>query len=199
MIRKSTIKIRRLLVAGLAVLTFNISGKAQQFSVGNNLVYSATLTPNLSLETRLDSSWTMGISGGYRPWPTDDNVQRKYRHLSLDLYARKWKKDNQWKGWYYGFDALWVHYNLSNIKLHYFGMFKDASHHRIQGNLLGIGSFGGYAVDLGSGFGVDFQAGADLSWTHHTIFYEVHCGLPIARKNRIYIIPKIAVNVSWRF
>ena len=199
MIKLNAIIKHRALVVGLSVLMFNASVRAQQFSVGNNLVYSATLTPNLSLETRLDSSWTMGLSVGYRPWPTDDNAKRKYRHLSLDLYARKWTAGTPWRGWYYGFDALWVHYNMSNIKLHYFGMFGDARHHRIQGNLIGAGSFGGYAFDLGSGFGIDLQAGADLSWTHYSVYDDVHCGLPTARRNRSYLIPKVAVNVSWRF
>lgn len=199
MTRLDTIIKHKSIIIGLTGLLFSTVVRAQQFAVGNNLVYSATLTPNLSVETRLDSTWSMGFTGGYRPWPTDDEAKRKYRHLSLDLYARKWTGDKQWRGWYYGFDALWAHYNLSNLRLTYFGMFKDARDRRIQGNLIGAGSFGGYAVDLGSGFALDFQAGADLSWTHYTIFDKVHCGVPVAHRNRVYLIPKVGVNVSWRF
>lgn len=136
MTRLDTIIKHKSIIIGLGLL-FSTAVRAQQLAVGNNLVYSATLTPNLSVETRLDSTWTMGFTGGYRPWPTDDEAKRKYRHLSLDLYARKWTGDKQWRGWYYGFDALWVHYNLSNLRLNYFGMFKDASDRRIQGNLIG--------------------------------------------------------------
>lgn len=199
MITTNTIIKHRIAVLCLVALVFQVTMRAQQFAVGNNLVYSAALTPNLSLETRLDSSWTLGIAGGFRPWPTDDTAQRKYRHFSIDLYGRKWTEGTPWRGWFYGYDALWVHYNLSNLKMRYFGMFGDARHHRIQGNVIGVGSFGGYAWDLGSGFGIDVQGGADLAWTHYRMYDCVHCGSPVARKNRVYLLPKVSVDVSWRF
>lgn len=174
-------------------------GRAQHVSVGTNLVYDATLTPNLTLEGRVDSSWTVGVNGGLRPWPTDDKALRKYRHFSIDVFGRKWTAGTPWRGYFYGFDALWAHYNLSNLKLYYFGMFHDARHNRIQGNIFGAGSFGGYAWNLGSGFGIDVQAGADLSWTHYRVYDCVHCGSPIARKNKVYLLPKAAVDLIYKF
>ena len=184
------------IVLGLIVA---VRGDAQSFSLSNNVVYSATLTPNLGFETRVDSTWTVGLWGGLRPWPTDDKALRKYRHLSLDLYTRKWTGGTPWRGFYYGFDALWTHYNLSNLKLHYFGMFGDARHRRMQGNLYGGGSFAGYAWDLGSGFGVDVQTGVDLSWTRYRVYDCVHCGAPVARKNKVYLLPKAAVDLVYSF
>ena len=109
MITTNTIIKHRIAVLCLVALVFQVTMRAQQFAVGNNLVYSATMTPNLSLETRLDSSWTLGIAGGFRPWPTDDTAQRKYRHFSIDLYGRKWTAGTPWRGSFYGYDALWVH------------------------------------------------------------------------------------------
>lgn len=184
------------IVIGLFVA---VRGNAQRFSLSNNVVYSATLTPNLTFETLVDSTWTIGLTGGLRPWPTDDKALRKYRHLSLDLYTRKWTAGTPWQGFYYGFDALWIHYNLSNLRLQYFGMFGDARHQRMQGNLYGAGSFAGYAWDLGSGFGVDVQAGADLSWTHYRVYDCVHCGSSVARKNKVYLLPKAAVDLIYKF
>lgn len=87
------------IVLGLIVA---VRGDAQSFSLSNNVVYSATLTPNLGFETRVDSTWTVGLWGGFRPWPTDDKALRKYRHLSLDLYTRKWTGGTPWRGFYYG-------------------------------------------------------------------------------------------------
>lgn len=185
----------------VAVLLMLPSSKAcaQHFSISNNLVYSATLTPNLGFAVRADSAWTVGISAGYRPWPTDDSRARKYRNISVALSARHWTKGNVWRGAYYGFDAMWLHYNLSNIDLQYFGMFRDARHNRIQGNLYGAGAFGGYAWDLGSGFSLEAQGGLDLSWTHYRLYDKVHCGNVIARRNRVYLLPKVALNICWRF
>lgn len=176
-----------------------LSGSAQRFSLSNNVVYSATLTPNLSFETLIDSTWTVGLSGGLRPWPNDDKARRKYRHVSIDIFGRKWTAGTPWRGYFYGFDALWMHYNLSNLRLHYFGMFSDARHHRIQGDLVGAGSFGGYAWNLGSGFGIDVQAGADITWTHYRKYNCVHCGSPMARQNKVYLLPKAAVDIIYKF
>lgn len=55
MTRLDTIIKHKSIIIGLGLL-FSIAVRAQQFAVGNNLVYSATLTPNLSVETRLDST-----------------------------------------------------------------------------------------------------------------------------------------------
>lgn len=182
-----------------AVLLLPLVGKAQRVSVGTNLVYDASLTPNLTLEARVDSSWTLGVSGGFRPWPDNDEAARKYRHVSIDIFGRKWTAGTPWRGYFYGFDALWVHYNLSNLNLHYFGMFEDARHHRIQGDLVGAGSFGGYAWNLGKGFGLDIQAGADITWAHYRKYDCVHCGAPVARRNKVYLLPKAAVDLVYSF
>ncbi|MDD5861897.1 MAG: DUF3575 domain-containing protein [Prevotella sp.] len=172
---------------------------AQQFALHHNLAYSATLTPNIGFEILPDSSWSFALSAGYRPWPKNDERARKYRHLSMDFQARHWDKDHPWQGAFYGIDALWLHYNLSNIYLNYFGMFADARHHRIQGNLYAAGALGGYAWNLGSGFTLEAEGALDLAWTHYRIFERPHCGDPIARVNRVYLLPKIAFNIAWHF
>ena len=181
-----------LLIAGIGL-------KAQTVALSNNLVYDATLTPNLGIEMKVDSSWTVGITGGFRPWPTDDTKTRKYRHLSLMATARKWTAGTPWKGYFYGFDALYMHYNLADLKLLYFGMFGDARHHRIQGNLYGVGSKGGYAWDLGSGFGLELMGGLDLSYTHYRMYECVKCGQLLQKRNKVYLLPTAAVNVNYHF
>lgn len=175
------------------------SAQAQNIAFNNNLVYDATLTPNLGVEMKVDSSWTVGLNGGFRPWPTDDAKTRKYRHLSLMATARKWTAGTPWKGYFYGFDALYMHYNLADLKLLYFGMFGDARHHRIQGNLYGVGSKGGYAWDLGNGFGLELMGGLDLSYTHYRMYECVKCGQLLQKRNKVYLLPTAAVNVNYHF
>lgn len=181
-----------LLIAGIGL-------KAQTVALSNNLVYDATLTPNLGIEMKVDSSWTVGLTGGFRPWPTSDAKTRKYRHLSLMALARKWTAGTPWKGYFYGFDALYMYYNFADLKLLYFGMFGDARHHRIQGNLYGVGSKGGYAWDLGSGFGLELMGGLDLSYTHYRMYECVKCGQLLQKRNKVYLLPTAAVNVNYHF
>jgi hypothetical protein len=59
------------------------SVSAQQLTLSNNLLYDATLTPNLRLGVRLSPHWSLGLTAGYRPWPTDDQATRKYKHLLI--------------------------------------------------------------------------------------------------------------------
>lgn len=56
---------------------------SQQVTVSNNLLYDAWLTPNMRVGYRLAPHWSVGMTAGYRPWPTDDNATRKLRHLLL--------------------------------------------------------------------------------------------------------------------
>ena len=196
-------RLRLLQVKGLLAIIFlliaGIGLKAQTVALSNNLVYDATLTPNLGIEMKVDSSWTVGLTGGFRPWPTSDAKTRKYRHLSLMAMARKWTAGTPWKGAFYGFDALYMHYNFADLKLLYFGMFGDARHHRIQGNLYGLGSKGGYAWDLGSGFGLELMGGLDLSYTHYRMYECVKCGSLLKKRNKVYLLPTAAVNVNYHF
>ena len=196
-------RLRLLQVKGLLAIIFlliaGIGLKAQTVALSNNLVYDATRTPNLGIEMKVDSSWTVGLTGGFRPWPTSDAKTRKYRHLSLMALARKWTAGTPWKGYFYGFDALYMYYNFADLKLLYFGMFGDARHHRIQGNLYGVGSKGGYAWDLGSGFGLELMGGLDLSYTHYRMYECVKCGQLLQKRNKVYLLPTAAVNVNYHF
>lgn len=188
----------RILLISIALLVVS-QARAQRVAISNNLIWSSMLTPNLSLQVRPDSAWSLGLTGGYRPWPTNDETARKYRHLAVQLEARHWNKEHPFLGEYYGFDAMWVHYNLSNLELNYFGMFNDARHRRMQGNLYALGAFGGYAWNLGSGFAIEAQGGLDLAWTHYRLYDLPHCGDPIAKKNKLYLLPKVALNISYHF
>lgn len=171
------------------------------FALSSNLVHSAILTPNLRFEARTDTAWSVALSFAYRPWPRDDARARKYRHFDLSFRVRHWATDSlqTWTGWYYGGSARWVHYNLSNIRLHYFGMFGDARHHRMQGNLLALGAFGGYAWSLGRHWTVETEAGLDLAYLHYRLYDQPHCGCLIRRENKIYLMPNISVNLAWHF
>lgn len=54
---------------------------AQVVTVSNNLLYDGVLTPNLRVGLRVAPHWSMGLTAGYRPWPTDETKTRKWKHL----------------------------------------------------------------------------------------------------------------------
>ena len=51
----------------LCLLAASYQAKAQVL-LKNNLLYDATLTPNLRVGVRLSPHWSLGLTGGYRPY-----------------------------------------------------------------------------------------------------------------------------------
>ena len=78
---KKELNYRKPLLVLLLFITQLVS--AQQVTLSNNLLYDTWLTPNLRIGLRLSPHWSMGLTAGYRPWPTDDNTSRKWKHLLL--------------------------------------------------------------------------------------------------------------------
>ena len=74
-------------VALLAVLLFSVlfseTAGAQKVAVRNNLLYDLTLTPNLGVDVKMGDQWSGGLSVGFNPWPTSDDVSKKWRHLLI--------------------------------------------------------------------------------------------------------------------
>ena len=74
-------------VALLVVLLFSVifseTAGAQKVAVRNNLLYDLTLTPNLGIDVKLGDQWSGGLSVGFNPWPTSDDVSKKWRHLLI--------------------------------------------------------------------------------------------------------------------
>ena len=102
-------KLNLLTIAIFFLLAVNVQKvNAQNFTLSNNLLYDATLTPNLRLGARLSPHWSLGLTAGYRPWPTDDNESKKWKHLLLAPDARYWT-DSVNVHHFFGFNLIYSH------------------------------------------------------------------------------------------
>ena len=144
--QKAGITVRLALVTLMFSLA-SATATAQQVTISNNLLYDAALTPNLRLGLRLSPHWSLGLTAGYRPWPTSDDVDRKWKHLLVSPSIRYWK-DSVNVHHFFGANILYAHYNLAAIHLP-FGMYKALRHERRQGDFIGLGAFYGYSWPLG--------------------------------------------------
>ena len=90
------------IIAMLFLLTTQQIAKAQsplgeeerqpRVALRTNLLYDATLTPNLGMDVRVDSAWTVGLLVGINAWDIDKEKNKKWRHALFSLRARNYLK-----------------------------------------------------------------------------------------------------------
>ena len=136
---------------------------AQKVTLSNNLLYDATLTPNLRLGVRLSPHWSMGVTGGYRPWPTSDEKSTKWKHLLVSPDLRYWT-DSVNVHHFFGINPVYVHYNISGIRLP-FNLYQLDKNQRYQGDFFGLGAFYGYSWPLGRHWNFEAAIGAVVGYT----------------------------------
>ena len=190
---KKKLNYRKTLVVLLLFITNTVS--AQQVTLSNNLLYDATLTPNLRLGVRLSPHWSLGLTAGYRPWPTDDETVRKYKHLLLSPDLRYWK-DSVNVHHFFGINPVYVHYNISGIKLP-FNLYQLDKEQRYQGDFFGLGAFYGYSWPLGRHWNFEPWIGAVVGYTKYDNYQCGHCGTKIGTEKKVLVFPQAGLSLVY--
>lgn len=168
---------------------------AQQVSISNNLLYDAWLTPNMQIGVQLSRQWSAGLTAGYRPWPTDDNATRKYRHLLLSPELRYWT-DSVGSRHFFGTNLIYSHYNVGGITFP-FGLYPTVRDERREGNLGALGVFYGYSWQLGRHWNIEAVIGAAVGYTRFDRYPCEHCGQKLSTDNKIFAMPQAALNIVY--
>ena len=166
--------------------------KAQHFTISNNLLYDATLTPNLRAGLRLSPHWSMGVTTGFNPWPTDDQTVRKMKHLLVSPDVRYWT-DSVNVHHFFGFNLIYSHYNVGGITFP-LGLWKSVRNERRQGDLGAIGAYYGYSWPLGRFWNLEAFIGGAFGYTGFDRYNCEHCGTKIGRKNQFFVMPQIGLS-----
>lgn len=169
-----------------------IPAKAQQMTISNNLLYDATLTPNLRLGVSLSEHWTAGLTAGYRPWPTSDDTSRKWRHLMLSPEVRYWCDSTQVQtGHYFGANFIYSHYNVADFNLWFYNGVKGE---RRQGDMVSLGAFYGYSWLLGRRWSLEVQGGVAVGYAWYDIYECGKCGTKTGDDTKVFLLPQVGVN-----
>lgn len=166
---------------------------AQQVTLSNNLLYDAWLTPNLRMGVRLSPHWSVGLTAGYRPWPTDDQTSKKWKHLLLAPDVRYWT-DSVNVHHFFGVNLIYSHYNVADVKFP-FGLWKSVRDERRQGDLGAIGAYYGYSWPLGRYWNLEAHIGAALGYTKFDRYECGHCGTKLGTKHKIFVLPQAGVSI----
>ena len=166
---------------------------AQQVTISNNLLYDVALTPNLRLGLRLSDKWSMGMTVGYRPWPTDETKTRKWKHLLVSPSLRYWT-DSVNVHHFFGANVIYSHYNVADIKFP-FGLYKSVRNERRQGDLIALGAFYGYSWPLGRWWNIEAFIGAAVGYTWYNRYECGHCGEKLGRSHKWFAMPQAGINI----
>jgi outer membrane protein OmpA-like peptidoglycan-associated protein len=168
---------------------------AQKVTVGNNLLYDATLTPNLRIGVRLSPHWSVGLTGGYRPWPTDDQASRKWKHLLVSPDLRYWS-DSVNVHHFFGINPVYAHYNISGVQLP-FNLYQLDKDKRYQGDFGGLGVFYGYSWPLGRHWNIEALVGGIVGYAKYDIYECGHCGKKVGDDKKLLVLPQAALNIVY--
>ena len=192
-------------IAMLFLLTTQQIAKAQsplgeevrqpRVALRTNLLYDATLTPNLGLDVRVDSAWTVGLLAGVNAWDIDKEKNKKWRHALFSIRARKYRDSLFHKG-YYEADVIYSHYNVGNTKIP-FGLYSAVKDRRLQGDLIALGGKYGYSWILSRTWRIEAEAGVAVGYAWFKEYDCDHCGTYYGKGDRIFLLPQLGVNVVY--
>lgn len=167
-----------------------------RMALRTNLLYDATLSPNLGVDVRVDSAWTVGLLVGVNAWDIDKTKNKKWRHALFSLRARKYLKRSVFQKNYLEGDLIYSHYNVGNIKFP-FGLYKSVQDRRLQGDLVALGGKYGYTWILARDWRVEAEAGVAVGYAWFKEYDCPHCGTFLGNGDRIFLLPQLGINVVY--
>lgn len=210
----------KMIITVLLLLSLIITkASAQTMTLRTNLLYDATLSPNLGVEVRLDSTWSAGINVGFNAWDIDKSKNKKWRHLLVSPNVRHYfgyKRDSLcvygfMKNGTYGVlhdsvvtrrmqyfegNLIYSHYNVGNAKIP-FGLYSAIKDRRLQGDLLALGAKYGYAWILARDWRIEAEAGVAVGYAWFKEYDCDHCGNYYGKGDRIFLLPQLGINVVY--
>ena len=180
----------------LVVLMFlmALTGSAQKLAVKSNILYDATLTPNIGVEYKFTEKFTGQITAGYNAWGFSDN--KKWKHILVQPELKYWLCST-YAGHFFGTHLIYTHYNASNVKLP-FGMWSGLQDHRYQGDLGAIGVSYGYSWMIGKRWSIEGSVGLGYGFTSYKKYDCVKCGTYHGKETKHLFMPtKLALSIVY--
>ena len=169
---------------------------SQEVTVSNNLLYDATLTPNLQMAVQVSPKWSIGVTGGFRHWPIGNLTKTKWRHLLISPEIR-YGKDSLQTGHFFGMNAIYSHFNAGYTDM---VIYKGVKDERRQGDLVALGAFYGYAWRLGRRWTMEAVIGAAVGYAWYDRFTMADCGeywQPVGSDKSFFVLPQLGLNIVY--
>ena len=189
--------VKNILVLVVTLMFLSVQrGEAQSFALRNNLLYDATLTPNIGADIRLDSLWTLGAVVGINAWDVDKEKNKKWRHLLIEPNFRRWLNRTPFSKSYLEGDLIYSHFNVGNTTIP-FSLYDAVKEKRLQGDLFALGGKYGYSWILARHWRVEAEAGIAIGYAWFKEYECATCGQQLGEGDRIFLLPQLGINVVY--
>lgn len=159
---------------------------ANNVALKTNLLYDATLSPNLGVEFPIAPRWSLDLSGNYNGWKITNSKQ--WKHWFVQPEVRYWTKDLM-KGHFVAGHVIGGQYNVALNKSV-----------RRQGDAIGLGVGYGYNWRLNQNWGMEAEIALGYARLSYDTYPCTECGRKLGHVNRNYVGPtKVALNLVYYF
>ena len=184
-----------------------VDANAQIVSLRTNLLYDATLSPNIGAELRVDSTWSFGMNIGVNAWDIDKDKNKKWRHILISPNVRKYfgnktvkaeynRMDSTYRPRYFEANLIYSHFNVGNTRIP-FGLYSAIKDRRLQGDLIALGGKYGYSWILSRDWRLEAEAGIAVGYAWFKEYDCDHCGTFYGKGDRIFLLPQLGINVVY--
>ena len=195
--------IQPLLTLAIAWL-MNVGAQAQTVAVKTNLLYDATLTPNLGVELGLGKKHTAQLFYSLNLWehPKGKSSDTQWKHWQLGGEYRWWFC-SKFNGHFLGVHAMGGEFDMAKVKhfkLPLYNWPKDFDTKRYEGWNAGAGVTYGYQWILGKHWNLEASVGAGYQYIHYKKLPCTECGNVEETGHKHYVgIDKLALSLMYVF
>lgn len=193
----------------MLLLLAAVSGTtAQQVALKTNLLYDATLTPNLGLEVSMGARRSAQVVYGFNNWAYGSDAQgdRKVCHW-LVMPEYRWWTCSVFNGFFVGVHGMGGQFNAGNVNMVLPGAFfgganlqSEVRDARFEGGFVGGGLTAGYQFILSKHWNLELEAGAGYDYVWYEKFPCADCGTRIDRGHTNYVgLTKLGVCMMYVF
>ncbi len=194
-------RLKLLRMAALTVMFIfgSFQSRAQQVALKTNLLYDATLTPNIGMEVGVGEKHSVQLFYSLHPWIFGHGEDQKYlKHWVLNPEWRHWFC-HRFNGSFVGIHALGGQFDAANIKTP-FGWWKELEDHRVEGWFVGGGISYGYQWVMSKHWNFEAAIGVGAAYIKYDKFGCGTCGKKLDDGDKIYVGPtKLALSLMYLF
>ena len=182
----------------ISCLFMMLSTHGQRVALRNNLLYDATLTPNVAIDVAVDSNKTVGMLIGFNSWDINKSKNKKWRHLLMAADMRFWLADSVWHKDFIEADLMYSHFNVGNTRVP-LCIYKGARNRRLQGDMMAVGGKYGYSWTLSRHWRFEAEGGLALGLAWFKEYDCEVCGSKLGRGHRFFLLPLLGANFAYTF